>query len=64
MAAPHGASHHLEYYNRVLATQVIPERWNEPLLILLPKIHAPQHVKEFRPIACLVLLGSCSAAYY
>eukprot|EP00439_Symbiodinium_sp_Y106_P043307 s7434_g5.t1 len=57
MAAPHGASHLLEYYNRVLATQVIPERWNEPLLILLPKIHAPQHVKEFRPIAMSSAVG-------
>ncbi|CAE7242656.1 unnamed protein product [Symbiodinium sp. CCMP2592] len=46
-----GPQHLLEWYNRILATGIIPQRWNEPILILLPKVRAPKAAKELRPIA-------------
>ena len=46
-----GESHLLEWFNRILTTQHIPEQWNKPILIMLPKIRAPQKAKELRPIA-------------
>ena len=51
MEVPGGEQHLLEWYNRILATQVIPQQWNRPLLVLLPKIRAPKKAKELRPIA-------------
>ncbi|OLP89415.1 putative 149 kDa protein [Symbiodinium microadriaticum] len=51
MEVPGGEQHLLEWYNRILATQEIPQQWNRPLLVLLPKIKAPKKAKELRPIA-------------
>ncbi|CAE7229646.1 Pol, partial [Symbiodinium necroappetens] len=51
MQVPGGESHLLEWYNRILATQVIPEQWNRPILVMLPKIRAPKAAKDLRPIA-------------
>ena len=51
MEVPGGPDHLLEWYNRILATQVIPRQWNRPILVMLPKIAAPKHAKELRPIA-------------
>ncbi|CAE7029602.1 Pol [Symbiodinium sp. CCMP2592] len=57
LEAPGGETHLLEFYNRVLATQQIPSQWNEALLILLPKVTAPKHVRELRPIAMSSAVG-------
>ncbi|CAE7487330.1 jockey\pol [Symbiodinium sp. CCMP2592] len=46
-----GAEQVLEFYNRVLATASIPEDWNTPLLIMLPKVAQPRLPRELRPIA-------------
>ncbi|CAE7349607.1 RTase [Symbiodinium sp. CCMP2592] len=46
-----GAAQVLEFYNRVLATAVIPPEWNKPLLVMLPKIAQPRVPKHLRPIA-------------
>ncbi|CAE7650830.1 unnamed protein product, partial [Symbiodinium necroappetens] len=43
--------HLLEWYNRILVSQSIPQQWNKPILIMLPKIRAPKKAKELRPIA-------------
>ncbi|CAE7037043.1 unnamed protein product [Symbiodinium sp. CCMP2592] len=51
MEVPGGPEHLLEWYNRILATGQIPERWNEPILVMLPKVRAPKVAKELRPIA-------------
>ena len=51
MDVPGGPDHLLEWYNRILATQVIPQQWNRPILVMLPKIVAPKRAKELRPIA-------------
>ena len=51
MEVPGGEQHLLEWFNRILATQCIPEQWNKPILIMLPKIRAPKQAKELRPIA-------------
>ena len=48
---PGGETHLLEWYNRILATQVIPQQWNRPILVMLPKIRAPKAAKDLRPIA-------------
>ena len=48
---PGGLSHLLEWYNRILTTQVIPQQWNKPVLVLLPKLPTPQVPKDLRPIA-------------
>ena len=47
---PGGESHLLEWYNRILATQQIPKQWNEPVLIMLPKLSVPRIAKDLRPI--------------
>ena len=31
-----GESHLLEWFNRILATQRIPQQWNEPVMVMLP----------------------------
>ncbi|CAE7349524.1 unnamed protein product [Symbiodinium sp. CCMP2592] len=46
-----GAEHLLEWYNRILVTGVIPQKWNEPVLVMLPKIQMPKKAKDLRPIA-------------
>ena len=46
-----GRGHLLEFLNRVLAQQVVPAAWNQPLIILLPKVGQPLHPKDVRPIA-------------
>ncbi|CAE7202627.1 unnamed protein product [Symbiodinium sp. CCMP2592] len=46
-----GPDHLLEWYNRILVTGQIPAKWNEPIMILLPKVHLPTKAKELRPIA-------------
>ena len=46
-----GESHLLEWFNRTLATQRIPQQWNEPVMVMLPKIRAPKAAKDLRPIA-------------
>ena len=51
MDVPGGPDHLLEWYNRILTTQVIPSQWNRPVLVLLPKIVAPKQAKDLRPIA-------------
>ncbi|CAE7371853.1 unnamed protein product [Symbiodinium necroappetens] len=51
MEVPGGEQHLLEWFNRILATQCIPDQWNKPILIMLPKIRAPKKAKELRPIA-------------
>ena len=51
MDVPGGPDHLLEWYNRILATQVVPQQWNRPILVMLPKIVAPKRAKELRPIA-------------
>eukprot|EP00439_Symbiodinium_sp_Y106_P006011 s717_g1.t1 len=48
---PGGFGHLLEWYNRVLATQVIPEHWNQPVLVMLPKVAHPQLARDLRTIA-------------
>ncbi|CAE7715728.1 Pol, partial [Symbiodinium sp. CCMP2592] len=57
MEAPGGEGHLLEYYNRILATQSIPQVWNDPSLIVLPKTHAPTVPRELRPIAMSSAVG-------
>ncbi|CAE7233474.1 unnamed protein product [Symbiodinium sp. CCMP2592] len=51
MSTPGGEEHLLQWYNRILVTQQIPAKWNEPVLVMLPKIRAPRKAKELRPIA-------------
>ena len=51
MEVPGGEEHLLEWYNRILATGVVPSRWNQPILIMLPKIRAPRTARDLRPIA-------------
>ena len=46
-----GPGHLLEWYNRILATGLIPACWNEPILVMLPKVKAPRAAKDLRPIA-------------
>ncbi|CAE7577241.1 unnamed protein product [Symbiodinium sp. CCMP2592] len=46
-----GPEHLLEWYNRILVTGDIPTEWNEPIMILLPKVRLPTKAKELRPIA-------------
>ncbi|CAE7776408.1 unnamed protein product [Symbiodinium sp. CCMP2592] len=46
-----GPAHLLEWYNRILVTGQIPKRWNEPILVLLPKVRMPKTARELRPIA-------------
>ncbi|CAE7497830.1 unnamed protein product [Symbiodinium sp. CCMP2456] len=48
---PGGETHLLEWYNRILATQSIPSRWNEPVLVMLPKMTIPKRARDLRPIA-------------
>ena len=48
---PGGCSHLLEFMNRTLATQVIPEEWNVPLMVILPKVLTPTEAKQVRPIS-------------
>ena len=58
---PGGEAHLLEYFNRVLATQEIPDKWNEPLLIMLPKVSQPTHPKQLRPVAMSSAVGKLFA---
>ena len=51
MATPGGEEHMLEWFNRVLVEQRVPPAWNEPLLVLLPKVDVPLRCKQLRPIA-------------
>ena len=46
-----GESHLLEWFNRILATQRVPSQWNEPVMVMLPKIRAPKAARDLRPIA-------------
>ena len=46
-----GKSLLLEFLTRVLTTQEIPEQWNVPLMILLPKLTQPLVPKDLRPIS-------------
>ncbi|CAE7583299.1 pol [Symbiodinium sp. CCMP2456] len=46
-----GKQHLLEFLTRILATQSIPEQWNTPLMVLLPKIQQPMQPKDLRPIS-------------
>ena len=48
---PGGFSHLLEFFNRVLTTQVIPPQWNWPVLVMLPKVAHPELARDLRPIA-------------
>ena len=41
----------LEFLTRVLTTQEIPDQWNTPLMILLPKLTQPVHPRDLRPIS-------------
>ena len=58
---PGGEGHLLEYFNRVLTTQEIPSKWNEPLLIMIPKVAAPTLPKHLRPIAMSSAVGKLFA---
>ena len=51
MEVPGGPEHLLEWYNRILATGSIPQQWNRPVVVMLPKIRAPKKAKDLRPIA-------------
>ncbi|CAE7346755.1 unnamed protein product [Symbiodinium microadriaticum] len=51
MEVPGGEGHLLEWYNRILVTGAIPARWNQPILIMLPKMRAPRKARDLRPIA-------------
>ena len=51
MEVPGGEEHLLSWYNDILRTQRIPSKWNEPVLVMLPKIRAPLRAKDLRPIA-------------
>ena len=55
-----GKIHLLEFFNRVLATREVPEKWNRPLVILLPKVPHPTSATQLRPIA----LGSSAAKVF
>ncbi|CAE7281359.1 R1A1-element\ORF2 [Symbiodinium sp. CCMP2592] len=46
-----GAEHVVEFFNRVLVSQEVPTEWNEPLLVMLPKVLHPRCPRELRPIA-------------
>ena len=61
VAVPGGEGHLLEYFNRVLVTQEIPSKWNEPLLIMIPKVAAPTLPKHLRPIAMSSAVGKLFA---
>ncbi|CAE7263415.1 unnamed protein product [Symbiodinium sp. CCMP2456] len=51
MELPGGEEHLLAWYNDILSSQHIPPQWNQPVLVMLPKIRAPQTAKDLRPIA-------------
>ena len=51
MGVPGGEEHMLEWFNRLLVEQVVPKAWNEPLLVLLPKVEGPTRCKQLRPLA-------------
>ena len=51
MEVPGGEEHMLEWFNRVLVSQAMPKAWNEPLVVLLPKVEAPTRCKQLRPLA-------------
>ncbi|CAE7243875.1 unnamed protein product [Symbiodinium sp. CCMP2592] len=51
METPGGEEHLLAWYNSILTSQKIPAKWNEPVMVMLPKIRAPRKAKELRPIA-------------
>ncbi|CAE7265287.1 lolT1 [Symbiodinium sp. CCMP2592] len=52
-----GFTHLLEFMNRTLVTQQIPDDWNTPLMILLPKILEPLEAKHLRPISMNSAVG-------
>ena len=51
VATPGGKQHVIEYFNRILITHDVPEQWNMPLMILLPKLSKPLQPKDLRPIS-------------
>ena len=51
MSVSGGPEEMLEWFNDILRSQRMPAKWNEPLLVLLPKVAAPKKAKEVRPIA-------------
>ncbi|CAE7902753.1 pol [Symbiodinium microadriaticum] len=51
MTVPGGEDHMLEWFNRILVKQVMPRAWNEPLVVLLPKVEGPTKCKQLRPLA-------------
>ena len=55
-----GMCHLLEFMNKVLVEQRVPQGWNAPLIILLPKTSDPVHPKDLRPIA----LGSSASKLF
>ncbi|CAE7662879.1 unnamed protein product [Symbiodinium sp. CCMP2456] len=46
-----GREHLAEFFTRILVHQQIPEDWNTPLMVLLPKVLHPKDVKQLRPIS-------------
>ncbi|CAE7625517.1 Zdhhc3, partial [Symbiodinium sp. CCMP2456] len=61
MEAPGGEQHMLEWFNRVLVRQEVPQQWNEPLLVMLPKVAMPTRCKQLRPIAMGSAVGKLFA---
>eukprot|EP00439_Symbiodinium_sp_Y106_P049270 s3773_g6.t1 len=55
-----GRQHLLEFLNRTFVSQVVPPAWNQPLVILLPKVAKPTCAKDVRPIA----LGSSTSKLF
>ena len=50
-ALPGGSQHLLEFMNRTLATQKVPDDWNIPLMLRQPKVLTPTEAKQVRPIS-------------
>ncbi|CAE7726001.1 pol, partial [Symbiodinium sp. CCMP2456] len=60
VSVPGGKQHVLEFFNRVLVTHDVPQDWNIPLMVLLPKIAAPKLAKDLRPIS----MGSAASKLF
>ncbi|CAE7232723.1 unnamed protein product, partial [Symbiodinium sp. CCMP2456] len=59
-ATEQGQQRLLDLYNRLYASQTVPQDWNEALMIVIPKERGPTEPKALRPLA----MGSAAAKVY